>query len=277
MDLEMKGATVLISGGSKGMGRACALGFAREGARVIVTARNPAVLEPAAAELRAAGAADALALRCDIGCKDDIAAVFAEIEDRYGQLNTLINMAGPTDPEHLGADFAQTSDESWDYYYQVGLQSVIRACRFAVPLMRKAGWGRIVNISSQTARLGEPGQAGYMVMKSALNTLTKNMAWGLAKENILVNSVTPGGVYSELMAEHMRASDCEARGFDPATLEGAAAWLADYVGARSVGAIGRVATPDELAPQIMLLGSKINSFCTGTNVAVDGGTDFSTG
>lgn len=277
MDLGLQGATVCVSGGSKGMGRTCAVAFAREGARVVITGRDQVSIDDAVGELKKAGSPDAFGLQCTLPEPAEIERLFGAIEDRWGELNTLVNMAGPTDAKHLGGDFAQTPEESWAYFWEMGVMSIVRCSRLALPLMRKAGWGRIINVSSQTAKTGEPQQCGYMTTKAAVNALSKNMAWGLAKEDILVNSVTPGGVYTDLMGEHMRLTGALERGYDPNSLESAADWLAEYIGPRAVGVVGRVAKSEEIAPHIVLLGSKANTFCIGTNVAVDGGTDFSAG
>ena len=116
-----------------------------------------------------------------------------------------------------------------------------------------------------------------MTVKAGLNALSKNLAWTYAKENILINSVTPGSVATDAMAAWMTATGGVARGYDPQDLVSVGNFIAEYVGPRARGVIGRAATPDEIAPQIVLLGSKLSSFIVGSNVAIDGGSDFSTG
>jgi 3-oxoacyl-[acyl-carrier protein] reductase len=276
MDFGIKGNAVCISGGTKGMGRACALAYSREGARIVVTGRNQHDLDTVVSELRALGSPDAFGIRCDIADPLSIVSVFDTIAARWGELHTLINMAGPVEPQG-GTHFADLSDEGWLYYHNAGLMSVVRCSRQALPLMRNAGWGRIVNISSITSRLGQPPEAGYMVTKAAINALTKNMAWGLAKEDILVNCVVPGAFDTPLLAEGMLRTDPGQNRYSRGDLVSAADWIGDTYGRRSVGVIGRVARPEEVVPHVLLLGSRANSYVTGVNFPVDGGTDFPTG
>jgi 3-oxoacyl-[acyl-carrier protein] reductase len=276
MDFNIRGNAVCISGGTKGMGRACAVAYAKEQARIVVTGRHQLGIDETVAQLRELGSPDAFGFQCDLAEPARIVALFAEIGQRWGELNTLINMAGPVEPQKA-TNFADLSDEGWLYYHNVGLMSVVRCSREALPLMRKAGWGRIVNISSITSRLGQPPEVGYMVTKAAINALTKNMAFGLAKEDILVNCVVPGAFDTPLLAEAMTRSDPHQRTYSGANLISAAKWIADTYGSRSVGAVGRVALADEVVPYVMLLGSRANSYVVGASIPVDGGTDFSVG
>jgi 3-oxoacyl-[acyl-carrier protein] reductase len=145
MDFGLTGAAVCVSGGTKGLGLEAALAFAREGARVVVTARGTEGLNRAVAALRAAGAPDAFGIATDVGRLNSVNALFELIEARWGELNTLINMVGPTEPS-TGRDFLEVPDEQWQFYFDVGIMSVVRCTRAAVPLMRKSGWGRVINI-----------------------------------------------------------------------------------------------------------------------------------
>lgn len=275
MDLGLKGAAVCVSGGTKGLGREAALAFAREGARVVVTGRGADALARTVTDLTQAGAPDAFGLRCDVGDLASIQAAFDEIEARWGQLNTLINMAGPTDPSP-GADFSEVPDEAWRHYLEVGIMSIVRCTRAAVPLMRKAGWGRVVNISSVSARVGSAFEAPYVTAKSGLNGLTKNMAWALAKENILINAVTPGVFTTEALRHYMQVTGATER-YDPENLADVWSWMREVQGGRHGGVIGRVALPEEINPLLLLLGSPANSYIVGANIPIDGGTDFSAG
>ena len=275
MDLGLTGAAVCISGGTKGLGREAALAFAREGARVVVTARNAEGLNRTVAALRAAGATDAFGVETDVGRLDSVNAVFEQIETRWGELNTLINMVGPTEPS-TGRDFAEVPDEQWQFYFEIGIMSVVRCTRAAVPLMRKAGWGRVINISSISARVGQPFEAPYMTAKGGLNALSKNMAWALAKEGILVNTVTPGVFQTEALRTFMEMTGA-ASTYSPDNLAEIWDWMRNVSGHRPAGAIARVALPQELSPLLLLLGSRANSYIVGANIAVDGGTDFSPG
>lgn len=272
MDLGLRDAAVCVSGGTKGLGREAAVAFAREGARVVVTGRGEAEREATVAALREAGSPDAFGVAVDLREPASIEALFREIEARWGGLNTLVNMAGPTEPSP-GRDFTEVPDEAWAYYFEVGVMSVVRCTRAAVPLMRRAGWGRVINISSVSARLGLPLEAPYMTAKGGLNALSKNMAWALAKEGILVNTVTPGVFSTEGTRQFMELSGVTDR-YDPDDLSAIWSWMRDVNGGRHGGVIGRVALAQELAPLLLLLGSPANSYIVGANIPVDGGTDF---
>jgi len=273
MDFGLNGAAVCISGGTKGLGREAALAFAREGARVAVTGRGADALARTISDLRQAGAPDAFGVQCDVGDLASIEAAFDQIDGRWGELNTLINMAGPTDPSP-GADFSEVPDEAWSHYLEVGIMSVVRCTRAAVPLMRKAGWGRVVNISSVSSRIGSAFEAPYVTAKSGLNGLTKNMAWALAKENILINAVTPGVFTTEALRDYMQITGA-AEKYDPENLADVWSWMREVQGGRHGGVIGRVALPEEINPLLLLLGSPANSYIVGANIPIDGGTDFS--
>jgi NAD(P)-dependent dehydrogenase (short-subunit alcohol dehydrogenase family) len=274
MDLGLKGAAVCISGGTKGLGRAAALAFAQEGARVVVSGRGAEPLRETVELLRAAGAPDAFGVQADVLSLDSINALFAEIAARWGELNTLVNMASMALPSD-GADFTEVPDEQWRTYFDGGIMSAVRCTRAAVPLMRKAGWGRVINISSISSRLGIPREAPYMTAKSGLNAVSKNMAWALAKEGILVNTVTPGVFRSEGLAEYMEGVGATAK-YDPDNLVDCWEFTCGLGGPRYGGVIGRIARPEELSPLLLLLGSPANSYIVGADIPVDGGTDFST-
>ncbi len=273
MDLRLAGAAVCISGGTKGLGRVTAIAYAREGARVAITARGRESLDKTLEELRAAGAADVLGIQADAGSLESIEAAFRQIDARWGMLNTLINMVGPTEPSN-GRNFAEVPDDDWQYYFDVGIMSVVRCTRAALPLMRRAGWGRVVNISSISSRVGMPFEAPYMAAKAGLNALSKNMAWALAPENILVNTVTPGVYHTEALRHYMDATGASQQ-FNPEDLTEIYQWMTQQQGGRCAGVLGRIALADEIVPLILLLGSPATSYLVGANIAADGGTDFS--
>jgi 3-oxoacyl-[acyl-carrier protein] reductase len=225
--------------------------------------------------LRESGSPDAFGVRVDVQERASIERLFQEIAVRWGELNTLINMVGPTKPSE-GRDFSEVPDEQWQYYFDVGIMSVVRCTRAAVPLMRKAGWGRVINISSVSARVGLPMEAPYMTAKGGLNALTKNMAWALAKQGILVNTVTPGVFRTEGTRQFMEATGVTDR-YDPDDLSAIWSWMREINAGSHGGTIGRVAAAPELAPLLLLLGSQANGYIVGANVPVDGGTHFSGG
>ena len=275
MDLGLKDAAICISGGTKGLGREAALAFAREGARVVVSGRGEEAIRQTVETLRQQGSPDAFGVQVDVREPTSIEELFRQIDERWSALNTLINMVGPTEPSQ-GADFTEVPDEQWRYYLDVGIMSVVRCTRAAVPLMRKAGWGRVINVSSVSARVGSAFEAPYVTAKGGLNALSKNMAWALAKENILVNTVTPGVFRTEGTRQYMELTGVTDR-YDPDDLSAVWNWMREVNPGRHDGVIGRVALPQELAPLLLLLGSPASSYIVGANIPVEGGTDHSTG
>ena len=275
MDLQLRGAAVLISGGTKGLGREAAIAFAREGARVVVSGRGEEALARTVAALREAGSPDAFGMQVDVQQPASIETLFQEIGARWGELNTLVNMVGPTEPS-AGRDFTEVPDDAWQYYFDVGIMSVVRCTRAAVRLMRRAGWGRVINISSVSARVGLPMEAPYMTAKGGLNALSKSMAWALAPQGILLNTVTPGVFRTEGTRQFMEATGVTER-YDPDDLSAIWKWMREINAGAHGGVIGRVALAQELAPLLLMLGSKANSYIVGANIPVDGGTHFSGG
>ena len=275
MDFGLSGAAVCVSGGTKGLGREAAIAFAREGARVVVTGRGREAVDQTVEVLRQEGSPDTFGVQLDVRDLASIESLFRQIDERWGELNTLINMVGPNVPSQ-GQDFTEVPDEQWQYYLDVGIMSVVRCTRFAVTLMRKARWGRVINISSVSARVGLPFEAPYVTAKGGLNALSKNMAWALAKEGILVNTVTPGVFRTDGTRQYMELSGVTDR-YDPDDLSAVWQWMRDVNPGRHGGVMGRVALPEELAPLLLLLGSPANSYIVGANIPVDGGTDFSGG
>jgi 3-oxoacyl-[acyl-carrier protein] reductase len=140
--------------------------------------------------------------------------------------------------------------------------------------MRKSGWGRVINISSISSRIGLPMEAPYVAAKGGLDALSKNMAWALARDGILVNTVSPGVFATEGTRQFMELSGATDR-YDPDDLSAIWNWMREVNPGRHGGVLGRVALASELTPLLLLLGSRANSYIVGANIPVDGGTDFS--
>ena len=269
MDLGLSGAAVVVSGGSKGMGRAAALCFAGEGARVAVLARGREALEETVTELRAAGSADALGIPTDLTVREQVDAAFAEIDARWSECNVLVNAAGPVD---VGIRrFDVLDDAEWLATFDVGALSAVRCVRAALPLLRAADWARIVNLSAHSTKRQSPDIVAYTAAKAALTSLTKNLSLSLAPDAILVNCVSPGSFLSAGMRQYLRSLPPE-RGIDPESLEDAMRVIAEDFG--HPAHLPRAGDPSEIGPVIAFLASRVNSYMTGANVNVDGGSDF---
>jgi NAD(P)-dependent dehydrogenase (short-subunit alcohol dehydrogenase family) len=266
MDLGLKGAAAVVTGGSKGMGRATAACLAVEGARVCVLARGQKALDETVEMLGAAGSPDAFGLSVDLGKADEIEAAFAVVERRWGELNCLVNTIGP----HAG-HFFEIGDDDFFEHFNIGTMSAVRCIRAALPLLRKADWARIVNVSAHSTKRQSPGLVSYTAAKSALTSISKNLARTLAPENILVNTVSPGTFLSAAFTENLRPI-LEPKGIDPEDPVAVNRWIAEvYDSGADLGRAGRV---DEIGPVIAFLVSRRNSYMTGANVNVDGGSDF---
>jgi NAD(P)-dependent dehydrogenase (short-subunit alcohol dehydrogenase family) len=256
-------ATAVIAGGTRGIGLATATSLAEQGARVGVVGRNEAQLATTAATLAAAGSPDVLALRADLGSASDVDAVFATVGARWGELNVLVNAAGP-----LGAGrFDELDDAGWTVAFDSGVISAVRCVRAALPLLRSAPWARVVNVTAMSVQHQSAGLVSYTAAQSALLSVTKNLARTLASDGILVNAVAPGPILTD-WARPM--------------LTGAGIEVDDAVGAfellgRDHGMsvdMGRFGLPSEVAAVIAFCVSHANTYMTGAHLNVDGGSDF---
>ena len=246
--MRLAGKVALISGGARGMGAAEARLFAREGAKVVIAD----VLEPAAREVAAAietkGGA-AMAVRLDVTSEADWQAAVALAERRYGALDVLVNNAGVG--SHGRID--QTSVEEWTRVMDINAKGVFLGTKAAIPAMRRAGGGSIVNISSQLGLVGvDNSSAQYQASKGAVRLLTKATAIQYAAEGIRANSVHPGPVETPMT---------EARRADPVA----------YKLTVSRIPLGRYGQPDDVANGVLYLASDESAWVTGSELVIDGG------
>jgi len=267
MDLGWRDATAVVTGGSSGMGRAAAECMADDGARVAILARRAELLEETVTALRRRGSPDAVGLAVDVSDPHAIDAAFAELGARWGSLNALVNTVGPGDTGTIDT----LSDDAWARSLELGLMSAVRCTRAALPWLRKAAWARIVNVSAHSTQRQTPTLIGYTAAKSALTSVSKNLAKTLAAEKILVNTVSPGTFLSGGVKTWLEGM-AVARGIDPTSLEDLNRIIAEDFGEPSD--LGRAGLPDEIGCVIAFLASRRNSYMTGANVNVDGGSDF---
>ena len=269
MDLGLAGATAVINGGSKGMGRAAAEFLAADGAKVAILARGKEAMDETVAALTELGSPDALGIPTDLREGGSVADAFRQVGERWGQLNMLVNAAGPVD---VGvSDLDNTSDEDWLATFDIGTLSAVRCVRGALPLMRKAEWARIVNVSAHSTKRQSPGLIAYTASKAALTSVSKNLSVALAPDGILVNTVSPGTFLSEGLKGYLRALPAD-RGIDPENVWDAMRVIKEDFGHPAY--LGRAGAPSEIGAVIAFLVSKRNSYMTGADVNVDGGSDF---
>lgn len=245
MDLHLRDKVAMVTGGSRGIGRAIALALADEGCHVAICARGEDALRQVEAELRGRGV-DALAVVADVARAEDIERLVAETVSHFGRLHILVNNAGGRTREE--------TDEAWDMVYESNVLAAVRATRAVVPHMRASGGGSIVHIASIWGR-ESGGTPVYNAMKAAMISHAKAMAHALAPE-IRVNSVAPGSVAFPGGSWQRRLDE------DP---EGMHHFIEEHI------PMGRFGTPEEIANVVVFLCSERASWVTGACINVDGG------
>lgn len=246
------------------MGLASARCLAEDGARVAVIGRTRQALDRAAADLRDRGSPDAVGLIADTVDQGQVERAFAEISDRWGgQLNILINAVGPT----VRGTFDELSDADWRQAVDEGAMGMVHCVRAALPLLRAAEWARIVNFSAHSTQRQSTILPAYTAAKAMVTSISKNLSLLLAPDEILVNVVSPGSVASEALRGW--AASVGVDGDDPYALMRA---IDEHFG--HPAHLPRAGLPSEVGPVVAFLASRRNSYMTGANVNVDGGSDF---
>lgn len=263
MDLGLAGAFAVVQGGTEGMGLAAAECFAEEGASVAVLARTQAGLDATVARLTDLGAPQALGLRADITKSNEVEAAFGVVRERWGSLNILVNATGPVG---IGG-FEDLTDEDWHGTLDLGAMGMIRCVRAALPLLRAAEWARIVNISAHSTKRQGETLVSYTAAKSVVTSVTKNLSLALAGDEILVNTVSPGSFTSPALRNWAQGV-----GADPDDPRAVMTAIKKHFGHGAH--LPRAGTPAEIGPVIAFVASRRNSYMTGANVNVDGGSDF---
>jgi len=239
--------TALVTGGSRGIGRACAVALARQGHRVAVcfSSDDDTAAKESVQQIEEA-AGTALALRADVSDADAVDAAFREIESTWSPVELLVNNAGITRDGLV----ARMGDEQWAQVLQTNLTGAFHTIRRAAPRMMRARFGRIVNVSSSSGQMGAPGQANYSAAKAGLVGLARSVARELAPRHVTCNVVAPGPIATEMTAEM------------PDEWSGQMEQLVP---------LGRLGTPEEVAGVVAFLCSDSAAYVTGAIVPVDGG------
>ena len=250
---SLEGRVAVITGGSRGIGRAIALRYAQAGAQVVVCSRKLENVQPVAEEIESAGG-KALAVEAHVGRTDEVVALVEQVVDGFGRLDVVVNNAA-TNP-HFGP--LLTADEGQlDKILDTNAKSVFRVCKAAVPHMQAQGAGKIVNVASIAGLRPSAGMGAYSVSKAAIIMMTKVLAAELAGDNIQVNAIAPGLIktrFSQVLWETPSLAE-RIRGSIP---------------------LGRFGEPEDVSGLALYLASPASDYVTGAVFLVDGGMNVAT-
>jgi len=248
MSERLKGKIGIVTGAGSGIGRACAIALANEGARVALCGRRKDRIEEVGREI----GDRAFAVAADVSRTSELHHLLDQTVSRFGGLNFLVNNAGIL----TVGNAEQITEEQWDHLFNVNVRSVWLLSRGALPHMRKAGGGSIINIASTLGVVGARNRAAYCSSKGAVILLTKSMAVDHGHENIRVNAICPSFVETELTAALL------AQVADPASVR------RERTASHPIGRLGR---PEDVAGLAVYLASDESSWTTGAALPVDGG------
>jgi 3-oxoacyl-[acyl-carrier protein] reductase len=257
MDLGLAGKSALVLAASKGLGRACALALASEGARVMIGSRDAAQLEKTADELRKETGGDVRATPVDVTNPAQCQAIFDATVSAFGQVDILVNNAGGPP---FGS-FEQFDDEVWRKALELNLMSTVRFTRLAIPGMKAARWGRIVNIVSLSTKSVLPGSVLSTAGRLGVIGMAKLLADEVASFNVTVNNVASGMI----LTDRVRQISVEPRLEKGMDEQAALDEISQTIPAKRVG------QPAELAALVAFLASERAAYITGATVPVDGG------
>lgn len=259
MDLGLTGRTAIVTGGSMGIGRAVAVRMAQEGANLVLCARREQQLADAVSEIESRGGM-AMGVSCDVTDPSAPSTVLERANARFGPVSILVNNAGLATPQKLLA----TTDADWAAGMDLNFLSAVRFTRACLPSMIDGAWGRIINVSSTTAKLADPYHPIYGAAKAALINFSKTVSITFATEGVRCNCVLPG-ITRTAMVEANLDSAVAATGSTPAEL------LSRMLDKAPIP-VGRIAEPVEIADAIVFLASINADWITGVTLPIDGGT-----
>jgi NAD(P)-dependent dehydrogenase (short-subunit alcohol dehydrogenase family) len=247
---DLTGRVVIVTGSTKGIGRAMATGLATAGAAVVVSSRKQDLCERVAEEISAETGADAVGLACHVGEWEVVPDFVQSIVRRFGRIDVLVNNAG-INPARIGV--ADMTLEYWRKVFAVNVEGPLRLSQCVAPVMRDQGGGSIVNVASMGAYSGGAAICAYAASKAALVNLTKSMAQEWAPWSVRVNVLSPG----PFMSEMVEGGERSAPGFKQLIADGTL--------------MKRIAQPPEIVGPVLYLASDASSFVTGDDISVSGG------
>jgi NAD(P)-dependent dehydrogenase (short-subunit alcohol dehydrogenase family) len=248
MNWDLSDQVAIVTGGSRGIGRAIAVALADAGAKVVVASRKQAPLEAVAAEIEGRGGT-ALAVPTHVGHEEEVAALARRTLDAFGKVTILVNNAG-TNP-HLGPTLEATAAQ-WDKIMEVNLRGAFLLCQNVVPSMIESGGGRIINVASVEGLQPSRGLGVYSVSKAGLIMLTKALAQELGPQGIRVNALAPGLIRTDLSR---------------------ALWESESVAGAVVAhtPLHRIGDPNDVVGAVLFLASPLSGYVNGAVITVDGG------
>lgn len=249
MDFGIAGKVALVTGASSGLGKACALALAAEGANIAIAARRKPELENVAAAARVAGARDARAFTVDFNEEHSISALLHDVHGAFGRIDILIANSGGPKP----GTFSQLQPEHWDAAYRGVLRSMLQLVHGCAPGMRERRWGRIVALTSTSVKQPIATLALSNIFRTALVSALKTLSSEAARDGVTVNAIATGRIETARLRSLY--------GNEDAAIARAGADVP----------MGRVAQPQEFAPMVAFLCSEQARYVTGQTIAIDGG------
>jgi len=261
MDLGFTNKVAIITGGSEGIGKAAAQRMAEEGAKVVIVARRPEVLEQAAQDIRTATEGVVLAVAGDVSMPETVTNVIKTTLNNFGRIDILVNNAGVS----MAKPFEDVSEEDWGSDFELKVWGASRFMRAVIPEMRKVGGGRIINVTNLGGRTPGPSSMPTSISRAAGIAITKGLSKDLGKDNILVNTVCIGVIKS---GQHERRYARMLETNPNLTID---EFYDNTAKARGVP-LGRVAETEEAGDVIAFLASERASYLTGVAINIDGGS-----
>jgi 3-oxoacyl-[acyl-carrier protein] reductase len=257
MDLGLKDRVAIVAASSQGLGKAVALGLAREGAKLAICSRSESNINRTAEEIRQETGVEVLARPVDVTDYEQVRSFISETNDRFGRVDICVTNAGgpPAKP------FAETTVEDWRAEVDLNLMSTLYFVREVLPLMQQRKWGRVITITSSSVKQPVDNLVLSNSVRSAVSGLMKTLSNEYGKDNILVTNVCPGYTLTSRLDE-LSGRLAKAEGVDAGEIR--QRW------ARQIP-LGRLGRPEEFANMVVFLASERASYITGVSIAIDGG------
>jgi len=250
VSFDLTGKVAVVTGSTKGIGRAMAQGLAEHGASVVVSSRKQELCDQVAAEIASSTGSNTFGRACHVADWDAVPVFVDDVVDRFGHIDVLVNNAGIS-PSRAGV--SDMTLDLWRKIFAVNLEGPLRMSQCVAPVMRDAGGGSIINIGTMAAYHSGPPVSAYGASKAALRNITRTMAMEWVDWNVRVNLLSPGPFATEMVA----GAACNAPGFEELITEGTL--------------MKRIAEPHEIVGPVVYLASDASSFVTGDDISVSGG------